>query len=127
MEFAGMARVRRYHSTVSRSSFKTRFCEWYGCQDTEYEERAFRKCLYLHARCLAPLVRLLNGSFFNQDFKLVRDLGETTGRRDANSEVLSFQELNRARPSFLRTSLQIRASGRKANALAGKLFGREPD
>jgi len=111
---------------VDRQSFKSCFCERFGCPDSEYEERALKKCLYLHARCLAPVLRLFRPDFFAKDSSFVDYLGKTTERRDATSEVLSFQDSNRAR-GFLRKTLRIRASGRKASVLAGKLLGREPD
>jgi hypothetical protein len=117
-------RVLPYHSDVARRSFKSRFSERFGCPDSEYEERAFKKCLYLHARCVTPVLLLLRPDYFAEDFDFVPYLGETTGWREANSEVLTFQDSNRAR-GFLRTTLRIRASGRKASALTGKLSVRD--
>jgi len=41
-------------TAVDHLSLKSLFCAKFGCSPTEYEERAFRKCLYWHARFPAP-------------------------------------------------------------------------
>lgn len=105
---------------------KALFCERFGCPPVAYEERAFRQCLYWHARFLAPVIRRLSPRFFAEDFRLIRDLGATTDWREANSEVLNFQDTNRAKASMLRTGLRIRVSGRKASDLANRLFSTQP-
>ena len=45
------------------------FCQRFHCPLSEYEDRAFRKCLYWHARMLAPVVRRLKPDFFAEDLK----------------------------------------------------------
>ena len=110
-----------YHARMARQ-FKTLFCERYKCSPSEYEERAFRKCLYWHARLLAPVLRLLSPGLFSADFKFINYLGETAGGREASAEALDFQDANRAKPNFLRTGLKIRVSGQKAASLARRLF-----
>ncbi len=112
---------------MTRPQLKTRFCERFQCPETEYEKRALRHCLYSHTRLLAPLLRLLNPKCFEPDLKMVRFLGEVTGRRDAVREALTFQDANLARPTFLRNILRLRASGRKASALAEQLFPPDAD
>ena len=105
-----------------RREFKALFCERFHCPPAEYEARAFRKCLYWHARFLAPVLRILKRDFFAEDVKLIQYLGEVTGLREANLEVLTFQDANRTKSGFLRTDLRIRVSGRKAASLAQHLF-----
>ena len=82
-------------------------------------------CLYSHARLLAPVVRRLNPDFFAEDFKFIRYLGAAAGSRDADVDVLNFHDLNLGKPSFWRTGLKIRVSGRKASRLAHALFTAE--
>lgn len=110
---------------MPRPEFRTLFCERFQCASTEYEERAFRKCLYWHARFLAPLIRKLNPGFFADDFKFIQYLGMATRSRDVNVEMLEFQDTNRAKWSFWRIGLRIRVSGRKASALAKQLLSHE--
>jgi hypothetical protein len=108
---------------TNKKSFRSCFCERFNCPDSEYEERAFTKCLYLRARCLVPLLRLYHPSLFDQDFELLRRLGNTTGRLEASIEILKFHDLN-LDAGFLRGVLRIRVSGRKVSLLAARLFGK---
>jgi hypothetical protein len=68
------------------------------------------------------VIRWINPGFFADDLRFIHYLGEATGARDVNAEMLAFQDTNRGKPSFLRTGLKIRVSGRKAAALAQRLM-----
>ena len=81
--------------------------------------------MYWHAKLLAPVLRRLHPGFFAEDFKFIRNLGESTGVRDADVDVLNFHDVNTGKPSFWRTGLRIRVSGRKASRLVRKLFRAE--
>lgn len=100
-------------------------CQRFNCPTSEYEERAFRKCLYWHARLLAPVVRRLKPDFFAEDFKFIRYLGASTGLREVGADLLNFRDANLGKRSIWRTTLKIRASGRKASSLAQQLFAAE--
>jgi hypothetical protein len=106
---------------MARLPFKSLFCEKFGCSPAEYEEWAFRKCLFWHARLLAPVFRTINPDFFLEDFKFIRYVGESVGVREANLDVLNYNDANRGNPSFLRTGLKLRVSGRKASRLVHQL------
>jgi hypothetical protein len=105
---------------VTTSEFQLLFCERFGCVLGEYQARAFRQCLYWHAKPLAPVLLKLNPNFFAEDFKFIRYLGEASGVREARANAADFRD--GARRSFLRNTLRIRVSGRKAARLAQKLF-----
>jgi hypothetical protein len=107
---------------VANREFQALFCERFGCPPSEYERRAFRKCLYWHARWLAPVMGKLNSNFFAEDFKFIRYLGESTGLQEVGADLLNYQDANAGRLSFWRTTLKFRVSGRKANRLARELF-----
>jgi hypothetical protein len=107
---------------VPAPQFQALFCKQFGCPPAEYERLAFRKCLYWHARWLAPFARQLKPDFFLQDLKFLQELGAATGLRETKQEMLNFQDANMARRSFWRTGLKIRVSGRKAGRLARRLF-----
>src|SRR5262245_32897651 len=102
--------------------FKIRFCERFKCSPAEYEQRAFRKLLYPHAKLIASLIRLVSPGFFAEDFKFIRFLGDASGFRDASVDVLNFGDVNLGNPKLLRTGLKLRISGRKATRLAKILF-----
>jgi hypothetical protein len=99
------------------------FCEKFECSPENYEERAFRKFLYWHARFLAPVIRIVYPGFFLEDFKFIRYLGDSVDTRQARVDVLDFKDINRKRWRMLHGSLRIRVSGRKASRLALQLFG----
>ena len=107
---------------TAKQEFRSLFCQRFHCPAAEYEKRAFLKCLPWHARFIAPVLHTLNPACFELDFRFIRDLGATTGWRDVNFEVASFQDVNRARRSLLRTGLRIRVSGRRAAQLAERIF-----
>jgi hypothetical protein len=102
--------------------FKTLFCERFACPLEEYEERAFRKCLYWHARFLAPMMRMIDPKFFREDFKFICHLGQSVSVTDASIDVAEYGDLNRGRPKFLRTGFKIRVSGRRAMSVAEQLL-----
>jgi hypothetical protein len=107
---------------MARLPFKSLFCEKFGCSPADYEERAFRMCLYWHAWLLAPVVRVLKPDFFREDFKLIGYLGEAVGVREATADLMEYSLFNRGRGRFLHTGLKIRVSGRKASQIVFQLF-----
>ena len=66
------------------------FCQRFGCPPSEYEERAFRECLYWHAKFLAPLLRRVKPEFFSEDFKFIRYLGAATNVREVKADAADF-------------------------------------
>ena len=108
--------------TVPAHQFRSLFCRRFDCSDAQYEERAFRKCLYWHAKFLFPLWRRLRLEFFVEDFNFIRYLGEATRMQEVRADAADFREANLARRNFWRTTLRIRVSGRKATRFAQQLF-----
>ncbi len=112
---------------MARPEFQLLACQRFNCPTSEYEERVFKKCLYWHARLLAPVLRRLKPDFFMEDFKLIRYLGASTDLRDAIVDLMNFRNANLGKPSFWRTTLKIRVSGRKASSLARRLLAAEKE
>ena len=108
---------------MARLPFKSFFCERFKCSPEEYEERAFRKFLYWHARFLAPVVRTIKPDFFLEDFNFIRYMGDALDARQAKVDVLDFKDLDRKQWRLLHSGLRIRVSHRKARLLAFQLFG----
>ncbi len=106
---------------MARRQFQSLFCERFECPPSEYEARAFGKCLYWHAKLAAPLLRRLAPKMFEIDYKFIHYLGEATGLREISANALDFQEWNRSSRG-LRTRLKLRVSGRKAARLAQRLM-----
>jgi hypothetical protein len=68
------------------------------------------------------VIRKLTPDLFAEDFKFIRYLGAATGLREVSVDVLNFGDVNRGKPTLLRTGLRIRVSGRKVTRLATQLF-----
>jgi hypothetical protein len=110
--------------SMARLTFKSLFCERFGCTPEAYEEQAFRQLLYWHARFFAPVVRIIRPNFFLEDFEFIRYLGEAADSRQARVDALDFKDLGRKRWRLLHTGFRIRVSHRKARRLALQLLGK---
>ena len=102
--------------------FQTLFCERFKCTPSQYEQRALRGFLYLHARLFAPLLRAIKPDFFAPDLKFIQRLGMAGDMREANSDLLDFRDVNIGNSSFWRAGLKLRVSSRKAGRVARELF-----
>jgi hypothetical protein len=102
--------------------FKVLFCERFNCPPAEYAERAFRECLYWHARPFAGIIRMLRPDFFVEDFKFIAVLGAAVNAREASVDTANFHDVNRYGRGFLRRGWKLRVSGGKAMHLARELF-----
>ena len=108
--------------STSTRDLRSLFCERFNCPPAEYEKRAVRKCLYLHARIIAPLLRWLSPGCFERDFVFVDYFGKAKNWQEVTAEVAALHYQDRSKPRFTRNALRLRISGRKANKLAAKLF-----
>jgi hypothetical protein len=107
---------------VSPSGLEVLFCRRFHCDNAEFEQRAFRQCLYWHARLLAPLLRWVRPGFFDKDLKFIRYLGAATNWEEAKVDINNFCLVNIGEPSLSRQDLRLRVSGRKASRLARELL-----
>lgn len=105
----------------STRDLRSLFCERFNCPASEFEKRALRKCLYLHARIIAPLLRWSNPACFERDLLFIHYFGNAKNLHEVAIEVQVLHEHDHQQP-FGRNLLPIRISGQKANKLAGKLF-----
>ena len=105
----------------STRDLRSLFCERFKCLPSEFEERAFRKCLYLHARIIAPLLRWFNAGCFERDLLFIHYLGNAKNLHEVTAEIVALHDQD-LQPRFGRHAFRLRISGRKANQLASKLF-----
>jgi hypothetical protein len=101
---------------------KTLFCKRFDCPPEDYAERAFRKCLYAHAKPLVGLLRVLNSGFFFEDFKFIEALGVAVDPKEVRADAANFRDVNRHARGLLRRAWRLRVSGRKAMRMARELF-----
>lgn len=110
------------HESTSNCDLKSLFCERFKCPPSEYEKRALWKCLYLHARIISPLLRLLNPGGFERDRLFIDDFGKAENWQAAMEEITALHHLDAFKPQLMRKTLRLRVSGRKAGKLADKLL-----
>jgi len=106
----------------STRDLRSLFCERFRCPPSKYEKRALRKCLYLHARIIAPLLRWLNPGCFERDLVFIDYFGKAKNWQEVRAEVAALHYQDLTKPRFARNTLRLRLSGRKANKLAAKLL-----
>jgi hypothetical protein len=102
--------------------FLALFCERFRCSPAEYEEQAFNRLLYAHARAVAPIIRIVRPDFFSHDLKFIRMLGRASDLGEATDDLRDFKDVNDDRTKYWRNALRLRVSGRKAIRLAAQLF-----
>ncbi|MGD1084287.1 MAG: hypothetical protein ABSA47_05970 [Verrucomicrobiota bacterium] len=111
-----------FADSKSTRELRSLFCERFRCAPDEFERRAYRKCLYLHARMIAPLLSRLTPRSFERDLLFIRYLGNAKDAREVAQEIVALHDHDRFKPQFARYALRLRVSGRKASALALRLF-----
>ena len=116
---AGAMTIPNAQSTCDLRSL---FCERFACPPSEFEKRAFRKCLYPHARIIAPLLHWLKPGCFERDLLFAHYFGNAKDWQEATAEVVALHYKDHIQPRFARKALRLRISGRKASKLAVKLF-----
>ena len=101
---------------------KILFCRHFGCPVADFEKRMFKRCLYAHARFLAPFIRVIRPRFFDPDHAFIEWLGRTTDLSDVMDAATHFHDKVGFQEGFCFNVLKIRVSGSKALRLARKLF-----
>jgi hypothetical protein len=103
-------------------SFKDAFCQRFRCTPEQYDVRAFRRCLFLHARPFASLINRLQPGFFSEDHDLIREVGPMTDPELFRNEINYFYGRNLRHKSWLRGLFRIRVSGNRLIRLKQDLF-----
>ena len=98
------------------------FCEQFNCAPADFERRMFWKCLYLHAKVVAPVFSLLLPGLFERDHHFIRNFGNAKDWKDIKSELIALHYEDRFQPRFLRKALRLRICRRKAQQMAARLF-----
>ena len=110
------------NKTPSKRELRSLFCEQFTCAPADFEKRVFWKCLYPHARIIAPLLCLILPALFERDHHFIRCLGHAKNWQDVKVDILDLHYEDRFHPRFLRNALRLRVSRRKAKRLAAGLF-----
>lgn len=105
------------------STFRERFCEQYNCEESEFEERVFWRCLHYHAYPLAGWALRKFPGFFREDIEFIHEIGGVRDPLIFKSEVNRFHGRNVREKSWLRGSLHIRVSAKRVINLKNRIFG----
>ncbi len=84
--------------------------------------RLFRRSLHVHARPLAPLVRLLWPGHFELDRELVAQVARARSMRQVDEELRAYTDDVRNR-EWWRRHARVRVSARRLRREARKLLG----
>lgn len=99
-----------------------RLCEAGRCDPDEGERRLFRRGLHVHARPLAPLVRLLWPAHFELDRELVARVARARSMREVDEELRSFSDDVRNREWWRRHG-RVRVSAKRLRREARRVLG----
>jgi hypothetical protein len=108
-------------SKIVGKTFKEAFCERYGYASEAYEGAVFRRCVFRHAWILAVLICWVAPETFQEDFDLIREVGQLSDPDLIRREVNYFYGRNARDKSWIRTTLLVRVSGKRLLRLRGKV------
>jgi hypothetical protein len=96
-----------------KQSFRSLFCEAYGCAPDEFEQRLFQRCLYRPIVPVAWIILRVSPAFFREDLVFLREVGAATSRSEVVGELNRFYGRNIRDRNWLRKQLAIRVSAKR--------------
>lgn len=110
-----------FRMATAKATFRDLYCRAKQCPVERFERRFFRHGLYRRSLLLGLLVRWLSPSFFEPEFRLIRQLAVTTTREEFRAEIEDYRwEIERLR-SWPRKSMRLRFSGQRLMRYAALL------
>jgi hypothetical protein len=100
---------------MTKDSFAERYCAKHGLANWEYVESVLNRSLYLRARVLRPILRLIPG-YFKADREFIASVGRVKRLRDFDMEAFAFVS-DPDNVGFLRKVLKLRVSAARLNAI----------
>ncbi len=102
-------------------TFRERYCRRWALRPEEFDDHAFRRGLYWHARLLRPLLEMLDGHFA-PDREFLRVVADLRSRRLFQAEAAEFHSGVAGR-RFLRRWLRLRVSAERTRLLMEECWG----
>ena len=96
-------------------TFRERYCRQWELRPDEFEEHAFRRGLYPHARVLRPLLGMIDG-YFGPDREFIQTVANLRSRRLFHAEAAEYHALSDRR-RVLRRWLRLRVSAERTRVL----------
>jgi hypothetical protein len=98
-------------------TFQDRFCASHRCTAAQFQRRVFWRCLHRRAYPLAPIILLLNKSYFAPDLNFVEQVGRCT-EMDQVWEETRLYFTSPLHKRWLRRRADVRISAHKVINLA---------
>ena len=106
---------------AAERSLRTLFCERYRCAPTQFEAKAFRKCLSPSGALLSVCVHFFYPRFFRADMDLIQALGDATTLPEVDA-IAADVNFSLHRGTVLRDWLRMRVSGSRIIRLGVELI-----
>src|SRR5687767_5707635 len=106
-----------------QKTFRERFCEQFKCEDSNFEERVFWRCLNRpHAWIFAKFLFPKNRAIFKEDLDFIHELGGIRDPLTFKNEVNRYHGRNVREKGWIRGAFGIRVSGKRVMKLKNRLF-----
>ena len=103
-------------------TFREAFCALTGTPLPQFETALFRRCLYFHARFVAPILLKINSAFFDEDFDAIREIESVKCPEVLTMEIARFHGRNKRDSNWLRRWFLIRISGKRLTRWKTRCF-----
>jgi hypothetical protein len=118
--------LSKNRSSKRTRTFRALFCQKFSYPHADFERQLFSRCLYRHARTLAPVLSKMDPDFFREDFSFIADLATASTHAEVRMELDRFRGRNLRDRNWLRKNLSLRISGKRVLHLSRKLFASQP-
>ncbi len=108
-----LSMARSINTKTDLRTFKTVFCEHFGCSEDSFEKKLFQNCLPLAWRPFASTLCRIAPDFFSGDLQYVEEAGEATDKRELISLANHIRNNRSFTHGLLRKKLRLRISGRR--------------
>ena len=105
------------------ATFAELHCRRYNLPRERYARDMLSRCLYPHARLLAPLVAMIDPDYFDPDTDFLNGVGDIRRVGELREEFSAFARHPENR-GFLRHSLRLRVSGLKLRTIVSETMAR---
>jgi hypothetical protein len=102
-------------------TFQDRYCAAHRCTAAQFQRRVFWRCLHRWAYPLAPIILLLNKSYFAPDLNFVEQMGRCT-EMDQVWEQTRLYFTSPLHKRWLRRRADVRISAHKVINLAAEFL-----
>jgi hypothetical protein len=119
-----LSAMANFPPDLESQTFREAFCEKFGCA-RDFPECAFRQSLHLHARCLAPLIRVFSPDFFKEDLEAIVEMGNARTLWAFVGDINYLHGRHQRDRNWWRKKFLLRVSGRKLRQIGDTIFAEQ--